>query len=417
MQRVSMIAECELRSHFADNTDKSVNGQTGDEYKMQISQEFDGGNIVVLTGNSAEEICLEIRSDQNSNFFQWFYFRLSGAKDTVCQIRILNAASAAYPDGFRNYRVCFSYDRECWMRHDTHLIDGVLSIDFVSEHDSVYFAYFAPYSMERHHRLIAEAQTVDHCSHQLLGQTLDGQDLDLLRFSAKSDASEQGGRKQCWFIARQHPGETMAEWWMEGAIRKLLDVQDSLTQKILQTCDLYLIPNMNPDGSRRGHLRTNAVGRNLNREWMNPSIESAPEVFLAKKAMMLTGVDFFLDIHGDESLPYCFIAGTEGLTSWTATHQTQLNYYRERLATLNPDFQTYYGYPAKNPGEANMSMSTTQTAMLYDCLAMTLEMPFKDTTATPDPIFGWSPSRSTRLAESCLEAMIDYLHWNAKACE
>tara|TARA_B100001057_G_scaffold411_1_gene407 strand:+ start:9715 stop:10953 length:1239 start_codon:yes stop_codon:yes gene_type:complete len=409
-----MITECELRSHFIDNVDKKVNCQIGDEYKMQITQEFDGGNIIVLTGSSAEEICLEIRSDQSSNFFQWFYFRLSGAKDKVCQIRILNAARAAYPDGFRNYRICYSYDRECWMRHDTNLIDGVLSVDFVSEHDSVYFAYFAPYSMDRHHGLIAEAQTVDHCSHQLLGQTLDGQDLDLLRFSAKSDASEQDDRKQCWFIARQHPGETMAEWWMEGAIRKLLDVQDSLTREILKTCDLYLIPNMNPDGSRRGHLRTNAVGRNLNREWVNPTIESAPEVFLAKQAMMRTGVDFFLDIHGDESLPYCFIAGTEGLSSWTPTHQSQLDYYRGQLATLNPDFQTEFGYPVKNPGEANMSMSTTQTAMLYDCLAMTLEMPFKDTAATPDPIFGWSPLRSTRLAESCLQAMIDYLHWNAK---
>ena len=86
-------------------------------------------------------------------------------------------------------------------------------------HDSVYFAYFAPYSMERHHRLIAETQTAAHCSHRLLGQTLDGQDLDLLRFSLEPDTGKPGNRKQCWFIARQHPGETMAEWWMEGAIK------------------------------------------------------------------------------------------------------------------------------------------------------------------------------------------------------
>ena len=382
---------------------------------MQITQEFDGGNIVALRSKNADEICLEIRPDQFSSFYQWFYFRLSGAKDAPCRIKILNAACAAYPDGFRNYRVCYSYDRERWMRHNTCLVDGVLSIDFVSKHDSVYFAYFAPYTMERHHRLIAEAQTVEHCSHQLLGQTLDGQDLDLLRFSLESEASKKAKRKQCWLIARQHPGETMAEWWMEGAIRKMLNDQDSLTQKILQSCDLYLIPNMNPDGSRRGHLRTNAAGRNLNREWESPSMESAPEVFLAKQAMVHTGVDFFLDVHGDESLPYCFIAGTEGLASWTLAHQAKLDYYREQLATLNSDFQTEYGYASKKPGEANMSMSTAQTASLYGCLAMTLEMPFKDTTATPDPIFGWSPARSSKLAESCLQAMIDYLRWNDNA--
>ena len=35
---------------------------------------------------------------------------------------------------------------------------------------------------------------------------------------------------------------------------------------------------MNPDGSWRGHLRTNAVGANLNREWQDPSLKSSPEV-------------------------------------------------------------------------------------------------------------------------------------------
>ena len=136
-------------------------------------------------------------------------------------------------------------------------------------------------------------------------------------------------------------------------------------------------------------------------------------MFLAKQAMADTGVDFFMDVHGDESLPFCFIAGTEGLAGWTEADQAQLDYYREHLAALNPDFQTEYGYPAKDPGEANMSMSTAQTAERYNCLAMTLEMPFKDTSATPDPVYGWSPERSAMLAESCLQAMIDYLCWKA----
>lgn len=38
------------------------------------------------------------------------------------------------------------------------------------------------------------------------------------------------------------------------------------------------MPNMNPDGSIRGHLRTNAKGANLNREWKEPTEERSPEV-------------------------------------------------------------------------------------------------------------------------------------------
>ena len=372
---------------------------------MEISTAFDGGNIEIVDASNQQNIQLQIRPDHQSEFYQWFYFRVTGVKDLKCRYRIVNAAGAAYPNGFKNYRVCYSYDRETWLRHDTSLEDGELKFEFSSANDSVYFAYFAPYPMERHHKLVARAQSVEHCVLTKLGQTLDGQDFDQLTFSNSGGAD----RFQCWIIARQHPGETMAEWWMEGCVNKLLDTSSELTQALLDTCDIHLVPNMNPDGSLRGHLRTNAAGRNLNREWAEPSLEHSPEVFLVKQAMAKTGVDFLLDVHGDEALPFCFIAGTEGLTGWSDRQQQQLDFYKNVLAELNADFQTKEGYPSKSPGTANLTMSTAQTAANHDCLAMTLEMPFKDTTATPDPITGWSPMRSARLGESCLQALAAYI--------
>ncbi|MFZ8988912.1 MAG: hypothetical protein ACO2ZJ_01070 [Pseudohongiellaceae bacterium] len=63
-----MIAECELRSHFADNAMADNHHRPGGNHPMQITQQFDGGNIVVLAGSNADEICLEIRSDQSSEF-------------------------------------------------------------------------------------------------------------------------------------------------------------------------------------------------------------------------------------------------------------------------------------------------------------------------------------------------------------
>lgn len=375
---------------------------------MEITQNFDGGNIEVISIESPDDIQLKIRLDASSDFYQWFYFRMTGAKGQPCQLKIVNAAGAAYPDGFRNYKVCYSYNSVDWLRHDTELKNGVLEFSFTPEQDAVYFSYFAPYPIARHQKLVSRAQSADHCSLQLLGKTLDGQDLDKLAFSApqEGDSSE---KKQCWIIARQHPGETMAEWWMEGCIDQLLDNSGELTKALLEQCDIHLVPNMNPDGSSRGHLRTNAAGRNLNREWAEPTMEHSPEVFLVKNAMEKTGVDFLLDVHGDESLPYCFIAGTEGLSDWNEEEQNKLDFYRNTLADLNPDFQTKEGYPAKQPGQANLTMSTAQTAANNGCLAMTLEMPFKDTTATPDEKFGWSPERSKQLAVSCLQTLAAYL--------
>src|SRR3546814_16705096 len=80
------------------------------------------------------------------------------------------------------------------------------------------------------------------------------------------------------FRSRQHPGETMAEWWMEGALERLTDVADPVARSLRRKARFHIVPNMNPDGSFRGHLRTNAAGVNLNREWHAPSLERSPEV-------------------------------------------------------------------------------------------------------------------------------------------
>lgn len=371
---------------------------------MHISQNFDGGNIEIVSAESASDIRLNIRHDKDSEFYQWFYFRLSGARGVACTLKILNAAGAAYPKGFEDYRVAYSYDRQQWHRWPTALVDSELTIEITPEQDSLYFAYFTPYSMERHADLIARSLQSPRCSLEVLGQSLDGQDIDLLKISGGGSQPT----KQCWLIARQHPGETMAQWWMEGALEWLLDVENEQSRALLERCTFYIVPNMNPDGSRRGHLRTNAAGRNLNREWADPALDSAPEVYVVREAMARRGVDFFLDVHGDESLPYCFIAGVEGLAGWDANSQAQLDFYKNRLAELNPDFQTVVGYPPKAPGEANLTMAGGHVGERYGCLAMTLEMPFKDTTATPDEAVGWNGPRSKRLAHSCLVAIGDY---------
>lgn len=34
-----------------------------------------------------------------------------------------------------------------------------------------------------------------------------------------------------------------------------------------------------------------------------------------------SGVDMLVDVHGDEELPYCFIAGSEGIPGWSERMQ------------------------------------------------------------------------------------------------
>ena len=370
---------------------------------LSISSAFDGGNIrlVAIDGN---RIDLEIVKDHASDFYQWFYFRLTGAAGKTVELRIVNCGDSAYPLGWDKYRACTSYDRESWERTDTGFKDGVLTIRVTPEADSVWFAYFAPYTMERHHDLVAEVVAHPDVAYRSLGQTLDGQELDYLTIG--------DGKLQVWLYARQHPGETMAEWWMEGALEKLLDDSDPVSRRLREKATFHIVPNMNPDGSRRGHLRTNAAGVNLNREWHEPSAEKSPEVLAIRTAMDETGVRFAMDVHGDEAIAANFLAGFEGIPSWTDALGEQFARYRAILERRSPDFQTAKGYPAAKPGKANLSMSTNQLAERFGACSMTLEMPFKDNDDLPDPDQGWSPERSRALAGACLDAlhaMIDAL--------
>jgi len=198
----------------------------------------------------------------------------------------------------------------------------------------------------------------------------------------------------------------MAEWWMEGFLARLLDDEDDVAMSLREKATFHIVPNMNPDGSRQGNLRTNYAGANLNREWGVATLQSAPEVYHTIEAMNAAKPDLCLDVHGDESLPYNFIAGAEGIPGYTEKQAENLAAFLSAYKTASPDFQTRHGYGITAPGKANLTMCTNYTAHAYDCLAMTLEMPFKDNADAPDAEFGWSPDRSADLGSAVLDAML-----------
>ncbi|KQU62092.1 hypothetical protein ASG67_02880 [Sphingomonas sp. Leaf339] len=375
---------------------------------LAINAAFDGGNIRVVSIDDAADGCridLEIVADHQSDFFQWFYFRIAGARiGQAITFRILNAGKSAYPFGWPGYKVRGSTDRLAWRMLDTDYADGVLEWTWTADRSLGWFAYFAPYTMEQHEALVARIAAMPGVRHRELGQSLDGRAIDYLSVGT--------GPKQVWLYGRQHPGESMTEWWMEGALERLTDATDPVTAALLAKATFHVVPNMNPDGTRRGHLRTNAAGVNLNREWHAPSPERSPEVLCVRNAMDATGVDVAMDVHGDEAIPANFLAGYEGIPSWTDAHGEKFYDYGRRLAAHTPDFQTEKGYTKSSPGNANLSMSTNQLAERFGAMSMTLEMPFKDHDPNADPKFGWSGERSKKLAHAMLETlagMIDEL--------
>ena len=368
---------------------------------MRISANFDGGNIQVVNLDNKDDIQLAIRPDAGGEFYQWFNFRFEGEVGNHYTLNIINAGTASYTKGWEDYQAVASYDRQHWFRIPTQYQDGKLSINLELDCDAIQIAYFAPYSYERHLDLLSSAQLHPDVNLEHLGLTLDGRDITLMKVG-NGDTS----KRNIWITARQHPGETMAEWLVEGLVNRLLDNDCPTAKALLDKANFYIVPNMNPDGSVRGHLRTNAIGVNLNREWQTPSLEKSPEVYHVVNKMQQTGVDLFYDVHGDEGLPYVFLAGCEGVPAYNDKLAQLQADFSQALTLASADFQTQFGYDKDEPGKANLTVASNWVAQTFECLSNTLEMPFKDNNNLADPFVGWSPERSIYLGEASLIAML-----------
>lgn len=177
---------------------------------VSISAAFDAGNIQRVESKVADVVALQIRPDpptelEKKTHSQWFSFRARASGPT--KYEIVNAGDVSYPSAWPGYQVCASIDRKTWSRVPSTTYDparGALCWDFdhaaSGASDDVYFAYFDPYSYERHLDLIARCVAADGARVRSLGQTLDGRELECVEVGV--------GPLHAWVIHRQHPGES-----------------------------------------------------------------------------------------------------------------------------------------------------------------------------------------------------------------
>ena len=81
--------------------------------------------------------------------------------------------------------------------------------------------------------------------------------------------------------------------------------------------------------------------------------------------------------------------------------------FRDHLKHLTKDFQTKHGYTRDEPGKANMTLACNSVGQKFDCLSLTLEMPFKDNNDAPNALTGWSGKRSKQLGKDVLTTVAE----------
>ncbi len=373
---------------------------------MRILSPKDGGKIQLLRSDGVNAR-LGIRADDRSSEFRQFFSFVARDLEHGREHRfeIGNAGDCTYGDAFEEYRVCASIgDDDDWFRVPTEFDGKTLRFSFQAEIDvaAARFAYFAPYSRARRLDLIERVKKTDRADVSIAGKTVLGEPMHLL-----SLGSQDENARKLWIVAQQHPGETMAGWFMEGLASRLAFDEDEIVARLLETSRLFLVLCMNPDGAFAGNHRTNEAGKDLNRCWWDADEKDSPEVLAIRKAMYEHGVDFFLDAHGDEHVPYVFVAGAEGNPHYTDRIEALEDAYSNAMLEASDDFQTEEGYPKDAPGKGDLRCAGNYVGEAFDCLSLTLEMPFKDNANAPDERVGWSPDRCRTLGATTLKAIAE----------
>ena len=95
---------------------------------------------------------------------------------------VVNAAEVSFAGAWPGSTVCYSTDRKSWKRvWITSYVEGVLKWSF--DHaaaPNVFFAYFEPFSHDRHLDLTLRCQASAAARVHSLGKTLDGRELDCI---------------------------------------------------------------------------------------------------------------------------------------------------------------------------------------------------------------------------------------------
>jgi hypothetical protein len=275
-----------------------------------ISSNFDSGSIKILSiknsgRNFQFNLSLQkeiIREGNKSQY--WFYFKVSNVLNRVCHFSLKTHIDCN--NGFKKLGVATSYDNKIWFRtkttqknkrktcknkHNTFINKSTHEVNwkFKPKKNIIWFAYYVPYPLERIYKLGNSLSKKSFIKQKIIGYSNLKKPIKMLTIG------DYG--KNVWLICRQHPGETIASWILEGFLKKIISPIPNVKLRIILT--------LNPDGIFLGNWYSNKKGINLNLDWKSTK---SKEVKCLSKLLDKQYNDLIVDVHGDEECNKHFLS-------------------------------------------------------------------------------------------------------------
>lgn len=199
-------------------------------------------------------------------------------------IKIVNAGSSPYSDGWKDYQPFITKDMKNYTRIKSCDFDG-RAFSFKISRNIKRVCWFPYYGLR---------------------------DLNFFLESVKNNLYYNGdtpyikygeSAKPCIvFLARQHPAESMGSFFLEGFIRQIF------SHKYIDKYSFVFFPMINIEGIKKLTHRLTPDGVDLNRSWDKENIPSIDNVKKVLNAVQ--NIECVIDLHGDEISKHNFYIGT-----------------------------------------------------------------------------------------------------------
>uniref|UniRef100_A0A6C0C4R8 Peptidase M14 domain-containing protein n=1 Tax=viral metagenome TaxID=1070528 RepID=A0A6C0C4R8_9ZZZZ len=277
-----------------------------------INSNFDSGSIKTLSiknsnTNTHFHISLQkeiIREGNKSQY--WFYFKVSNVLGRNCFFSLKTHIDCN--NGFKHLGIATSYDNEKWFltpskqknKRKTKCKINKKKYTYTKSTQEVnwkikptknivWFAYYVPYPLERIYKLGNLMSKKSFVKQNTIGYSHGNRPIKMLTIG--------NGCRNVWLICRQHPGESIASWILEGFLKSIFSPLPNLK--------IHVVMTLNPDGIFLGNWYVNKNGINLNLDWKS---KKSKEVKCLSKLLDKQYNDLIVDIHGDEECKQHFVS-------------------------------------------------------------------------------------------------------------
>lgn len=212
----------------------------------------------------------------------WFYFKIVDNPFSSLTFVIENINSSFYPKSWFYYRPFFSKDNISWQQIGHSWLKNhkfFFTIDNLPK--EFYLARHIPYSLSRYYQWLAvlKKEKFFKIHHK--------KTLDILQVGFNLEGS-------VIIVARQHPGESLTSFFIEGVTDELKE-----NKEFLERFKFLIFPLINKESVSLGYHRLDLEGNDYNRLWNTKKIQNIQ--IIKEQIKSISNLRLFFDIHSDET--------------------------------------------------------------------------------------------------------------------